>query len=261
MDLRTVFSPLARHRRIAVGVVLISAYLGLSTAYSVSLLPPGIEAKPLEFATAGTRLLVDSRQSTLADVHAATDPLVTRAAVYTELLASPEMKDRVAREAGVPPERLAAVAHVASLYLTRSDKEPSAEERGNQIADEDKEYRLFVESEPLLPAIRIATQAPTIAEAERLAEATGAVLRTTVTDLQTEQRIPAHRRVDLRQLGSAEGGVVNSGVNVTVAVIAVMTAVPAALFALLLALRAASAVRAAIARRPEPRPVEPVEAA
>jgi hypothetical protein len=254
-------SPLARHRRIAAAVVLVSAYLGLSTAYSVSLLPPRIHAEQLEFATAGTRLLVDSRQSALADVHAATDPLVTRAAVYTELLASPAMKDRVAREAGVPPERLASVSHVASLYLTRSDKEPSAEERGNQIADEDKKYRLFVESEPLLPAIRIATQAPTVAEAERLAEATGRVLRTTVADLQTQQQIPENRRVDVRQLGSGEGGVVNPGVNVTVAALATPTAVLAALFALLLVLRATAAVRAAIRSRPEPGPLEPVEAA
>jgi hypothetical protein len=261
MDLRTVFSPLARHRRIAVAVVLVSGYLGLSTAYSVSLFAPGIHAKPLEFATAGTRLLVDSRQSALADVHAATDPLVTRAAVYTELLASPAMKDRVAREASIPPDRLASVSHVASLYLTRSDKEPSAEERGNQIADEDKRYRLFVESEPLLPAIRIATQAPTVAEAERLAEATGAVLRATVRDLQADQQIPADRRVDLRQLGSAEGGVVNPGANVTVAVLATPTAVLAALFALVFGLRGFEAVRAVIRERPKPGRVEPVEAA
>ncbi len=207
------------HRRwfFLLGVV-VAAAVAILSAYQVSLSPPKLTNRTNEFATASTQILVDTPDSSFANLAEEVDPLNYRAGVFARFLASPAAVDLIAREAKLPANAIEAQGPYEQgqpLFAI----EPTAEKRSTQILGERALYRLRFENNPNMPLITVYAQAPTSAEAIALADAAPHALQSYVQRIQVDQKTPDKRRVTLRQLGDATGGTVNAGANVQIAVL------------------------------------------
>lgn len=204
--LRTLWS---RRGLVALGalVALVAALLSVSR---VGLLPPSLESRTNVFATASTQILVDTPSSAFVDLSNETEPLQTRAGVFARFLTSPVAIALIAREAGLPADAIEAQGPYEQ-NLPPFQQEPSAAQRSTQILGEGALYRLRFENNPELPIVSVFAQAPSREAAIALAAAAPAALRAYVERIQEQQHTPAGRRVEIRKLGHATGGVVNEG--------------------------------------------------
>jgi hypothetical protein len=214
---RTLKSLWRKRLLLAIGVV-IAAAVAIISVFQVSLFPPKLTSRTNEFATASTQILVDTPNSSFANLAEEVDPLNFRAGVFARFLASPEAIGLIAREAGLPAKAIEAQGPYEQgqpLFAI----EPTAEKRSSQIIGERSLYRLRFENNPNMPLISVYAQAPTGAEAKSLADAAPAALQSYVKGIQKTQKTPAKRRVTLRQLGDASGGTVNAGANLQIGVL------------------------------------------
>jgi hypothetical protein len=210
MELAQILRELGRHK-VWLGVaVLVAIVAGILQAYPPTTDPIGLKKRTLEIGAASTDVVIDSKTSTIIDLSGDVEPLAQRAQTYTRLAGSTPVLKLIARRVGVPE---------GSIQTGSTGGEVSSEERANQLAGENAGYRLafnFVESQPL---IGISAEAPSAEAAAGLANGAAAGLQQYVIRQQDQQRVPPRRRVTLRQIGTAEGSVINSGVNVVAAVL------------------------------------------
>lgn len=214
---RTLKTLWIRRRLVALGAV-IAALAALLSVYSVGIAPPSLTSRTNVFATASTQLLVDAPDSAFADLENDLTPLETRASVFARFLASPVALELVARDAGVSVESIEAQGPY-DINLPVIQQEPTAGQRSSQIIGEGALYRLRFENNPVLPIVSVFAQAPTEAEAIALADAAPRALRTYIAGIQAHQQTPEDRRVVIRKLGDATGGVVNAGANAQIALL------------------------------------------
>jgi hypothetical protein len=212
---RTLKTLWIRRRLVALGA-LIAAFAAMLSVYSVGLFPPSLTSRTNVFATASTQLLVDAPDSAFADLENDLTPLETRASVFARFLASPVALQLIAKEAKVPVSSIEAEGPY-DINLPVIQQEPTAGQRSSQIIGEGALYRLRFENNPVLPVVSVFAQAPTEAEAIGLANAAPRALRSYIDRIQAEQDTPEGRRVTIRKLGDATGGVVNAGANVQIA--------------------------------------------
>jgi hypothetical protein len=206
---------LGRRRMLAVGVVLAA----VASIFSVYRLHDGkLQARGLVYSSATTQVFVDGPSSALGNLARTFEPLETRAAVYANFMASPTVVNLIGQKAGIPGDQLYAAGPV-DPSLPRTVQEPTAVERNIELTGETKPYRLNFNDDPNLPTIGIFAQAPTTAEAIRLADASVAALQEYVTGLETSEKTTPTARVIIRQLGEATGGPVDSGIKKSLAVI------------------------------------------
>jgi hypothetical protein len=214
---RTLKTLWLRRRLVALGAA-IAAIAALLSVYTVGLLPPSLHSRTNVFATASTQLLVDAPDSAFADLANDLTPLETRASVFARFLASPAALELVARDAGVPVSSIEAQGPY-DINLPVIQQEPTAGQRSSQIIGEGALYRLRFENNPVLPIVSVFAQAPTESEAIALADAAPHALSTYIDQIQQRQDTPPDRRVVIRKLGDATGGVVNDGANVQIALL------------------------------------------
>jgi hypothetical protein len=191
----------------------------LSSIAQVSVLPPGVHGmRTVQVAAASTHVLVDHPRSLIGDTRSETghfDALSARTVLLGELMASREVREHIGRRAGVPPGQIAAATHVtANVQAVMT--EPDLERRADQIVHSTAPYRIDIQPRPNLPELDIYTQAPTAAAAVRLADAAVQGLRDHLTAVGARPG-EANDQVDLQQLGTAHGGVVNSGARIQIA--------------------------------------------
>jgi hypothetical protein len=217
VDLATAINQLLRRKFWVALVIVAAVFAAVLTAYDMKGFPPKFEKKSLEFGAAGAQILVDSPATALADLRREFTPLAERAQVYSQFMASPAVKDSIAKAAGLPPSVLVAEASLATENLPRSAVEPGEGERANELLDEGVGYRLSFEAQEDLPIVAIRSQAPTAPEAIKLADSAVVGLKNYLRNAEAQQEIPDKRLVRIEALGKAKGGVVNSGVNRVVA--------------------------------------------
>jgi hypothetical protein len=211
---RTLKSLWIRRRLVALGAV-IAFVAAILSVYSVGIFPPSLSSRTNVFATASTQLLVDAPDSAFADLENDLTPLETRASVFARFLASPVALQLIAKEAQVPLGAIEAQGPY-DINLPVIQQEPTAEKRSSQIIGEGALYRLRFENNPVLPVVSVFAQAPSEAEAIDLANAAPRALRTYINGIQEQQNTPESRRVVIRKLGNATGGVVNAGANLQI---------------------------------------------
>jgi hypothetical protein len=211
---RTLKTLWIRRRLVALGA-LIAMIAALLSVYSVGLFPPSMTSRTNVFATASTQLLVDAPDSAFADLENDLTPLETRASVFARFLASPVALTLIAKEADVPVSSIEAEGPY-DINLPVIQQEPTAGQRSSQIIGEGALYRLRFENNPVLPVVSVFAQAPTEEEAIGLANAAPRALRAYIAQIQAQQNTPEDRRVVIRKLGNATGGVVNAGANVQI---------------------------------------------
>jgi hypothetical protein len=216
MELARTLRILWRRRRLVALGAAIAVLAALLSVYRVGLFPPSLESRTNEFSTASAQILVDTPGSAFADLGSNIEPLETRASVFARFLASPAAVELIAQRANLPVDAIEAQGPY-DLNVPLFEREPTAEKRSSQIIGEGAVYRLRFENDPELPIITVFSQAPTRDEAARLAGAAPAALRGYIDRLQVSQSVPASRRVHIRRLGDATGGIVNEGANVQIA--------------------------------------------
>jgi capsular polysaccharide biosynthesis protein len=218
MELARTLKALWRRKwLVAIGALLaaIAATLSVST---VSLFPPSLTSRTNAFATGSTQMLVDTPSSAFANLAEEVEPLNTRASVFSRFLTSPIAIGMIARQAQLPADAIEGQGPYEQ-NVPLFEQEPTAEKRSSQIVGERALYRLRFENNPNLPIITVYAQAPTTDGATRLANAVPAAMSAYIRRIQNAQHTPAKRRVEIRQLGSATGGVVNAGANVQIALL------------------------------------------
>jgi hypothetical protein len=216
MEFALVLRELTRHRwALAVGV-LVAAVAATFSVYHLD----GLKLKPrqLTHSSASTSVFVDTPSSVLGNLTPSFDPLQTRATVYANFMASPEVLNMIGQRVGIPGDQIYAAGPVDSL-VPRIVEEPTAVQRNVEITGETMPYRLNFNNDPNLPTIGIYAQAPTTNQAILLANAAAASLGQYVRNLQETDRVPSQSRVVIRQLGLASGGVADGGVSKALAVI------------------------------------------
>jgi hypothetical protein len=211
---RTLKTLWIRRRLVAIGA-LVAMFAAILSVYTISIFPPSLTSRTNVFATASTQLLVDAPNSAFADLENDMLPLETRASVFSRFLATPAALVLIAREAHIPVESIEAQGpYNANLQV--SEQEPTAGQRSTQIIGEGALYRLRFENNPILPIVDAFAQAPTQVEAIRLANAVPKALRVYISQLQREQSTKPERRVVIRKLGDATGGVVNKNADLQI---------------------------------------------
>jgi hypothetical protein len=219
-----ISSQRSQRRRRLFGVVALSAVVALVAAAlttdTIDLFPPKLKSSEPRVAAASTHVFVDSprpsivhRQALLQDV----DTLVKHAELAGRVMVSPPGLKHVARRAGIDVDQIAGVA--PANFGPRALTEPASEERANEIRQADLPYRIEVQGRPTTPIIDIYTQAPTTAEATRLANAGVQGLRDYLRGLARKQNFKDEEPLTLRQLGVARGAVVNDGAPLVIAML------------------------------------------
>ena len=214
MDLAHILRELWKRKALVVCAGLLALAIAVITTFRVSLLPPSIEKKNREVGAALTQVLVDSPKSPVADLRRDFEAAKDRAAVYGPLMSSEPVKKEIARRVGIAPSQ------IITGGVTPESNNAAPETRANQIVGEDGYYRLRVSQPSETPLLSIAAQGPSAQAAINLADAAAVGLRQYIDKLQVEQAVPEQRRVKVRQLGGAVGGVISSGTNLAIGLLA-----------------------------------------
>lgn len=210
--------PTSPKRRLLLAIAscgLTAFIAAIASVSSISLLPPRIEPLDLDIAGAGARVVVDSPRALLAD-RLATDgdyrTLHKRAVLLGSLMVSEPVRAYIARHAGIDPNLLVGRAPVtANVDVALTD--PDSERRANMIAEENALYRLEVHPNPTLPSLSLYAGAPTVREAERLADSAVSGLREYLRNRAVEEGKDPNKQVVLEQPARARGAIVNGGVK------------------------------------------------
>jgi hypothetical protein len=219
VEIANILKTLWRLKLLVVLGIVVAAAAAYTTAYKPSF-PPSFESKSIEFGSAGTQVLVDSASTPLVDTSQDVSPLSTRAQLYAQLVASEPVKDAIAKAANLDPAELVIQSQTTSSAQSRAAREPSSEERSNQLLADGRVKRLLYSADEGLPVITILSQAATAEEAIRLADAGAKGLVNYLSSLDASKRIPVASRVKFQQLGAARGGMVNQGASKQVAFMA-----------------------------------------
>ena len=210
MEFALVLRELARQRLLLAIGVLVAVLAAVFSVYRLD----GLSLKPrsLQYSSASTKVFVDTSSSVLGNLSQSFEPLQSRATVYANFMASPTVLDLIGQRAGIPGDQIYAAGPIDPL-VPRIMQEPTAVQRNVEITGETTPYRLNFNSDPNLPTIGIFAQAPTTRQSIRLANAAVASLQQYVTSLEEADHIPQQSRIVIRQLGEANGGVVDGGIS------------------------------------------------
>lgn len=210
MGLALALRELSRRRLLLAVGVLVAALAAVFSVYRVE----GSKLKPrsLQYSSASTQVFVDSPSSVLGDLKESLEPLSARAVFYANFMASPAVLELIGRHVGLSGAQIYAAGPV-DVQEPRVEQEPTALKRNVEITGETDPYRLNFGSQANLPTISIDSQAPTTSQAIALANAAVLGLKEYVARLQKATHTPPAARVQIRQLGTANGAVVDGGVK------------------------------------------------
>lgn len=226
---------LTRQRLALATCVALAAMAALSVTYNVSLLPPSLEPRSLEMASATTQMLVDGPLSTVLDLRQGAgdiEGMTNRAVLIGNVMVSEPVLAFVGRRAGLPPWAIRGQAPLTPDFprpLSRGGRDP----KPSDLLRSTDQHRLNIQTNPAVPFIEVFAQAPTAKAAQTLANAAVDGLRDYLAHVARRQGTPPHAQVTLTQLGRARGTVVNGGVRSQLAILA---------FFIVLCLSAATAV-------------------
>lgn len=212
MDLVHVLRALWNDRRwVAVGaaVALVAALISM---FKISPLSFEMTPRSSQIAAATTEVLVDSEETFLGDLHREIEPLTLRAGAYAHFVESEAMVNALSRASKIPAEQIAVHGPVANASEAA---DPTSEQRANDLRQDSEPYRVQVNFSGELPVLSIYTQAPTVEGARRLANGMATALRSVVSNIQdqSDSGLTKVDSVKIRQLGTAQAGVVSESAS------------------------------------------------
>jgi hypothetical protein len=144
--------------------------------------------------------VVGNRTSTREEL----DSLDRQAILFANLLTSQSVRADAARAMGIDVRDLTGSAPV-TIPAPATFTEPDLERRAAGIQFSNARYRVVAEARPLGPEVDIYTAAPTVRQAEQLADATIAAARRHLHELTVQAGLDPSRELVVRQLGPARG--------------------------------------------------------
>ncbi|MBO0883740.1 MAG: hypothetical protein J2P17_26075, partial [Mycobacterium sp.] len=181
------------------------------TTFRVSVFPPQLKQRALQYSTARTQVLLDSQASSLGSARANIAPLVSEANVVAHLAASPALLARIGLNAHIPGGEIYATGPIEA-NLTRFVQEPSQVKRAFEVTGETNPYRLQFDQDTVVPTISIYSQAPTNSQAVALANGAASAISQYVESVAVGSHTTPAERVTVRQLGAPTAGVGDSGI-------------------------------------------------
>ena len=178
-----------------------------------------LSSHPGVTGSASTQMIVDSPVSAIADLRQNTAPLATRAAVLAQLLTSSGIQSEIARRVGIPVGDLYSTGPFSSSgQVSQGATGAGAPASNPGGATAQQVYQLSFATQDQQPLITVTAQAPTAADAGRLANAVFPAATAYLASLEqplgtgrARDAVAPSNRVTLRELGSAQQGVVSSG--------------------------------------------------
>lgn len=210
MEFALVVRELTRRRLLLALGVVVAAIAAILSVYHLEGFK--LKARSLQYSSASTQILVDTQSSVLGNISQSFEPLNSRAAVYAQFMLSPAILKLIGQQVGISGEQIEAQGPV-DLNQAPIVVEPTALKRNVQITGETKPYRLKFESQANQPTINVYSQAPTTTMAIGLANASATALNQYVKQLQKADNVSRSKAVTIRQLGAANGAVVNGGIS------------------------------------------------
>jgi hypothetical protein len=210
MEFALILRELTRRKRVLAIGVAIAAIAAILSVYRLDGLT--LKSRSLQYSSATTTVFVDAPSSVLGNLTQSFDPLQARATVYANFMASPTFLGLIGQRVGISGAQIYAAGPI-DPNVPRIVQEPTAVQRNIEITGETNPYRLNFNKDPNLPTIGIYAQAPTTKMSIQLADAAALSLAQYVTSLQTANSTQPQSRVVIRQLGQANGGVVDGGVS------------------------------------------------
>lgn len=193
-------------RWVAVGIVLgILAAVG-SVATSSSTV----------YANASTQMLVDSPTSALANAGADITGYIARANVFARLMTTDEALQYIGQAAGIPGNLIDANGPVEINGSPVASHAPIVIRNGSDLPGPTT-YKLSFVQNPDLPTVDVYAQAPTTAKAIALANGAVSGFAALIAHLNANN-VPIARRIEVRSLGQATGGIVDPGASKKIAV-------------------------------------------
>lgn len=167
-------------------------------------------------------MLVDTPRTTLLDLRQDTydiESITNRAVLVGNVMASPPVLQYIGRRAGVDPSVIKATTPLTPDF-PRPFATPGNEKKTGDLFKSTNQFRLNIQANPTVPVLKIYAQAPTVHQAEELANAAVDGMGDYLKAVGTRQKISKDTQVRLEQLGRAEGADINKSVNIQAAVIA-----------------------------------------
>ena len=190
-------------------LLVVVAAIGTAVALKIS-------ARSTPTGAATVQLLVDSPASQLATLNQEPAQLASRAAVFSQVMASQTVLEHIAGSAGVPSNELAASGPYSGAGQSLNVVTPS-EARSNQLVSEQAAYRLTFVPQLGEPIVTTTIQAPTTADAAKVANAVYPGVQQYIDALQSESKTPSEQRVTLRVLGTPQVAEVNASSGTAIA--------------------------------------------
>jgi hypothetical protein len=219
-----VFRDLFRHRRVVVVGVLIALTATVLMVYRVSPgLPPSFESRQYQVGIASGAVLIDSQSSQAVDLGTAevkvdVGSLSSRAKLLANLLVTRPLRDEIAIQAGVHPDRL-----IAQLSSTTEPGAPPPEASDVTVQLDDPDANIIsLQTSDTVPIITVNAQAPTEKTAARLAASTIARLQQYLESVAAANELPDIRKLVMRPLGVPTSAVATRGPSKRQAVVAFM---------------------------------------
>ena len=207
-------------RRYTVGVGMAYALIVvILMTFRVTLgLPPTIESRQYDAGIAASDVLIDSPNSQVVDVGGGTSDvegasidlngLSTRARLLANLMSNSPLKDRIAKAAGISPNKLLVIAPTsADGTQPATPDSPSVKVK---LGDRDANVlALFVDE--TLPIITMRVQAPDPVTAKQLATSSVSQLRVYLKTVASADQVPDARQLVISPLGPATSATVVKG--------------------------------------------------
>ncbi len=212
VELNEIFKALWARRLATAAVVVLAVAAAAAVKLSSHSVPTG---------AATLQILVDSPSSELANLNQDPAPLISRAAVFAQVMTSDVVLREIAKAAGVPPRQLTAQGPYGGSGEALNTITP-AEARSSQLVAEKAPYRLTFLAQQDQPVITVSVQGPNALAAARVADAVYTGVQAYVSKAQQEGATPAQHKVTLRALGPAQAGTVNNGSRATIMVAALL---------------------------------------
>lgn len=209
MDTVTIIRRLWHFRLVVVATAIVSIVAGMFVSYDL----PSMKSRKYTVGVGSARILVDTPASQVVDLSPeGSDTVSARAALLSSLMVDGEIKDAIAREAGLKPDEL--------IGVNQEQGSPAEPKTGPPSRDD---YVLspevtMISSNTWLPIIQVNTQAPDAASAEKLANATVSGLTKYLDSKAAQEAIPGAKRLRVTGLGAATASDETRGPSLTMSV-------------------------------------------
>jgi hypothetical protein len=205
-----ILKELWQRRLLVVLAAVLAVVVAVAAIYDIGLAPPSLSKRDHREASGSIEILIDSAKSPIADVGRNLEPLTARAGVFARYIAGGNVIRRIAKDTGIPFRQIevAGPAPLPGEATGATAPPPQRLPYGIEIAQRDE-----------LPILNVVTRAPTVAQAGALAAAAPAAVRSIVSSIQQQQRIPNSKRVTFRVLGPAQANPVADALGAKVALL------------------------------------------